>query len=171
MTLFLLFLQKNDIPEFFTCIEFSPNGDVFTGDSNGSIIVWGKGIRKHFDCLYDIAIIQVRKQQAAPYILPIKVCYILFDYKLECFDELGKVPWVGGAMHDGSQACRYPWQGVWKVRGSANRVDVGPMTPQEKTKHLPLAQPELLTHMSTQCVKQSLGKHLLSATSKAGEQT
>ena len=108
MTLFLLFLQKYDVPEFFTCIEFSPNGDVFTGDSNGSIIVWGKGIRKHFDCLYDIAIIQVRNSRLPPIYYPLK--YVLFYYKLECFDELGKVPWVGGAMHDASQACGYPWQ-------------------------------------------------------------
>ena len=78
------------------------------------------------------------------------------------------MPWVAGAMHVASQACRYPWQGAWKGRGSVNRVDVGPMTSQEKTKHLPLAQPELLTHMTTQCMKQSLGKHLLSATSKGG---
>lgn len=42
--LFVLFLQKNEVPELFTCIEFSPNGDVITGDSNGSITVWGKGI-------------------------------------------------------------------------------------------------------------------------------
>ena len=62
-------------------------------------------------------------------------------------------------MQDASQACRYPWQpcrypwqGAWKGRGSANRVDVGPMTSQEKTKHLPLAQPELLTQMTTQRV-------------------
>ena len=79
-------------------------------------------------------------------------------------------------MHDASQACSYPWQpcgypwqGAWKGRGSVNKVDVGPMTSQKKTKHLPLAQPELLTHMTTQCMKQSLGKHLLRATSKGGE--
>lgn len=40
------YFEKYDVPEFFTCIEFSPNGDVFTGDSNGSIIVWGKVSKK-----------------------------------------------------------------------------------------------------------------------------
>ena len=36
-------LQKYEIPQYFTCLEFSPSGDVITGDSNGSITVWGKG--------------------------------------------------------------------------------------------------------------------------------
>ena len=40
-------------------------------------------------------------------------------------------------------------QGAWKGGGPANRVDVGPTTPQEKTKHLPLAQQEVLTKGST----------------------
>ena len=35
--------QKYEIPQYFTCLEFSPSGDVITGDSNGSITVWGKG--------------------------------------------------------------------------------------------------------------------------------
>ena len=40
--------QKYEIPKYFTCIEFSPNGDVITGDSNGSITVWGKGTRQSY---------------------------------------------------------------------------------------------------------------------------
>ena len=40
--------QKYEIPQYFTCIEFSPNGDVITGDSNGSITVWGKGTRQSY---------------------------------------------------------------------------------------------------------------------------
>lgn len=40
------YFEKYETPEFFTCIEFSPNGDVITGDSNGSIMVWGKVSKK-----------------------------------------------------------------------------------------------------------------------------
>lgn len=39
----IIIWQKYEIPQYFTCLEFSPNGDVVTGDSNGSITVWGKG--------------------------------------------------------------------------------------------------------------------------------
>ena len=44
---FFLFRQKYEIPQYFTCLEFSSNGDVITGDSNGSITVWGKGTSQH----------------------------------------------------------------------------------------------------------------------------
>ena len=36
-------MQKYEVPQFFTCLEFAPNGDVITGDSSGGIIVWSKG--------------------------------------------------------------------------------------------------------------------------------
>lgn len=34
---------NNDIPKCVICIAFNENGDVLTGDSNGDIIVWGRG--------------------------------------------------------------------------------------------------------------------------------
>ncbi|XP_020626240.1 echinoderm microtubule-associated protein-like 1 [Orbicella faveolata] len=40
------YFEKYEIPQYFTCLEFSPNGDVITGDSNGSITVWGKVSKK-----------------------------------------------------------------------------------------------------------------------------
>ncbi|CAH1391210.1 unnamed protein product [Nezara viridula] len=30
-------------PKYVTCIAFTPSGDVLSGDSNGNIIVWGRG--------------------------------------------------------------------------------------------------------------------------------
>ncbi|XP_070560903.1 echinoderm microtubule-associated protein-like 1 isoform X3 [Ptychodera flava] len=33
---------EEDKPKYVTCIEFAQNGDVITGDSNGSITVWSK---------------------------------------------------------------------------------------------------------------------------------
>jgi len=40
------YFEKYEIPQYLTCIEFSANGDVITGDSNGSITVWGKVSKK-----------------------------------------------------------------------------------------------------------------------------
>ncbi|XP_058970636.2 77 kDa echinoderm microtubule-associated protein [Pocillopora verrucosa] len=40
------YFEKYEIPQYFTCLEFSPSGDVITGDSNGSITVWGKVSKK-----------------------------------------------------------------------------------------------------------------------------
>ncbi|XP_046142601.1 echinoderm microtubule-associated protein-like 2 isoform X9 [Osmia bicornis bicornis] len=36
-------LESREKPRYFTCVAFSQNGDVLTGDSNGNIIVWGRG--------------------------------------------------------------------------------------------------------------------------------
>ncbi|XP_076099427.1 echinoderm microtubule-associated protein-like 2 isoform X4 [Mytilus galloprovincialis] len=38
--------DKVDKPKYMLCIAFAENGDVITGDSNGSIIVWPKGSTK-----------------------------------------------------------------------------------------------------------------------------
>lgn len=29
--------------KYITCLSFTPSGDVISGDSNGNIIVWGRG--------------------------------------------------------------------------------------------------------------------------------
>nr|XP_034188135.1 echinoderm microtubule-associated protein-like 2 isoform X13 [Osmia lignaria] len=36
-------LESREKPRYFTCVAFSQNGDILTGDSNGNIIVWGRG--------------------------------------------------------------------------------------------------------------------------------
>ena len=41
--LFSLF-QKNHRPKYVSCIAFSVNGDVLTGDTDGSICVWPEGL-------------------------------------------------------------------------------------------------------------------------------
>ncbi|XP_076442286.1 echinoderm microtubule-associated protein-like 2 isoform X4 [Babylonia areolata] len=38
--------DKHDKPKYVLCLAFAANGDVLTGDSNGSIIVWGKGTNR-----------------------------------------------------------------------------------------------------------------------------
>lgn len=38
-----VFEQGRDKPKYVTCMAFSASGDVITGDSNGSIIIWGRG--------------------------------------------------------------------------------------------------------------------------------
>lgn len=39
-------------------------------------------------------------------------------------DEPSKVPWVGEAMHDTSQACRYPWQpSEWQPRSVVTLIN------------------------------------------------
>ncbi|KPJ20793.1 Echinoderm microtubule-associated protein-like 1 [Papilio xuthus] len=35
--------EGRDKPKYVTCLAFNPNGDVLSGDSNGNIIVWGRG--------------------------------------------------------------------------------------------------------------------------------
>ncbi|XP_041351866.1 echinoderm microtubule-associated protein-like 2 isoform X3 [Gigantopelta aegis] len=35
--------DKHEKPKFVLCLAFADNGDVITGDSNGNILVWGKG--------------------------------------------------------------------------------------------------------------------------------
>ena len=36
--------QKYDKPKYVLCFTFSPDGDVLTGDSNGNILVWPRGM-------------------------------------------------------------------------------------------------------------------------------
>lgn len=36
--------ESRDKPRYVTCVAFNQNGDVLTGDSNGNIIVWARGI-------------------------------------------------------------------------------------------------------------------------------
>uniref|UniRef100_A0A1I8HEL8 WD_REPEATS_REGION domain-containing protein n=1 Tax=Macrostomum lignano TaxID=282301 RepID=A0A1I8HEL8_9PLAT len=38
-----LWRDKHDKPKFVLCLTFSQNGDLITGDSNGSILVWPRG--------------------------------------------------------------------------------------------------------------------------------
>ncbi|XP_066583386.1 echinoderm microtubule-associated protein-like 2 isoform X2 [Prorops nasuta] len=35
--------ESREKPKYVTCVAFNQNGDVLTGDSNGNIIVWGRG--------------------------------------------------------------------------------------------------------------------------------
>ncbi|XP_053997600.1 echinoderm microtubule-associated protein-like 2 isoform X3 [Hylaeus anthracinus] len=35
--------ESREKPRYVTCVAFNQNGDVLTGDSNGNIIVWGRG--------------------------------------------------------------------------------------------------------------------------------
>lgn len=37
-------LQKHDKPKFVLCVAFAENGDVISGDSNGNIFIWPKGL-------------------------------------------------------------------------------------------------------------------------------
>ena len=36
-------LDPRDKPKYFTCLAFSCTGDLITGDSNGNLLVWGRG--------------------------------------------------------------------------------------------------------------------------------
>ncbi|XP_078037866.1 echinoderm microtubule-associated protein-like 2 isoform X5 [Augochlora pura] len=36
--------ESREKPRYVTCVAFNQNGDVLTGDSNGNIIVWGRGM-------------------------------------------------------------------------------------------------------------------------------
>ncbi|KAM9653603.1 echinoderm microtubule-associated protein-like 1 isoform 1-T1 [Morphnus guianensis] len=38
--------EKQEKPKFVLCVTFSENGDTITGDSSGSILVWGKGTNR-----------------------------------------------------------------------------------------------------------------------------
>jgi echinoderm microtubule-associated protein-like 1/2 len=38
--------EGRDKPKYITCVTFNQTGDVVTGDSNGCIIVWGRGSNK-----------------------------------------------------------------------------------------------------------------------------
>lgn len=38
--------ENRDKPKYVTCVAFNHLGDVITGDSNGSLIVWGRGKNK-----------------------------------------------------------------------------------------------------------------------------
>jgi len=35
--------EGRDKPKYVTCISFNQAGDVITGDSNGNVIIWGRG--------------------------------------------------------------------------------------------------------------------------------
>ena len=35
--------DNKEKPKYVTCLAFSDSGDVLTGDSNGSILMWSKG--------------------------------------------------------------------------------------------------------------------------------
>lgn len=35
--------EGREKPKYVTCISFTQNGDVISGDSNGNVIVWGRG--------------------------------------------------------------------------------------------------------------------------------
>ena len=35
--------DQRDKPKYVTCLAFSSNGDVITGDSNGNVFIWGRG--------------------------------------------------------------------------------------------------------------------------------
>ena len=41
---FYLLLQQKHIPKYVSCIAFARNGDVYTGDTDGSICVWPEGL-------------------------------------------------------------------------------------------------------------------------------
>lgn len=42
---FIAYFQKHDKPKFVTCLAFAENGDLLTGDSNGTLLVWARGMR------------------------------------------------------------------------------------------------------------------------------
>jgi len=62
--LFLCVSQKYEKPKFVTCIGFSENGDVISGDSNGSIMIWGRG-----ECVY-ISFVRNRSIQCIKLTIP-----------------------------------------------------------------------------------------------------
>ena len=35
--------DQRDKPKYVTCLAYASNGDVITGDSNGTVFIWGKG--------------------------------------------------------------------------------------------------------------------------------
>ncbi|XP_026809328.1 echinoderm microtubule-associated protein-like 2 isoform X3 [Rhopalosiphum maidis] len=38
-----IFETTRDRPKYVTCLAFTQNGDVLSGDSNGSVVIWGRG--------------------------------------------------------------------------------------------------------------------------------
>lgn len=38
-----IFETTRDRPKYVTCLAFTQNGDVLSGDSNGSVVTWGRG--------------------------------------------------------------------------------------------------------------------------------
>jgi len=47
-------LDPRDKPKYFTCLAFSSNGDLITGDSNGNVFVWGRGYNAVTKALWKI---------------------------------------------------------------------------------------------------------------------
>ena len=53
-------LKKNGVfgtvekPKIVTCAEFTPNGDLLTGDSNGTIIGWKNGSNHSSFCITNV---------------------------------------------------------------------------------------------------------------------
>lgn len=45
---------SHDKPKFVNCLAFLESGDLITGDSNGSLIIWGRGTNKITNCLANI---------------------------------------------------------------------------------------------------------------------
>lgn len=35
--------EGREKPKYVTCLTFTQNGDVVSGDSNGNIVLWGRG--------------------------------------------------------------------------------------------------------------------------------
>lgn len=35
--------EGREKPKYVTCLSFSHNGDVISGDSNGNIVIWSRG--------------------------------------------------------------------------------------------------------------------------------
>lgn len=35
--------EGREKPKYVTCLSFTHNGDVVSGDSNGNIVIWGRG--------------------------------------------------------------------------------------------------------------------------------
>uniref|UniRef100_T1J5S7 HELP domain-containing protein n=1 Tax=Strigamia maritima TaxID=126957 RepID=T1J5S7_STRMM len=46
--------EKLEKPKFVLCLAFSETGDVITGDSNGSILIWTRGVNRVFRCLPNV---------------------------------------------------------------------------------------------------------------------
>lgn len=36
--------ENRDKPKYVTCLAFTQTGDTLSGDSNGNVIVWGRGV-------------------------------------------------------------------------------------------------------------------------------
>ena len=73
-------LKKNGVfgtvekPKIVTCAEFTPNGDLLTGDSNGTIIGWKNGSNHSSFCITNVhqgkhSIKNVNRLSFRPYLL------------------------------------------------------------------------------------------------------